>query len=75
MPKHSKTLEKLVEADPRYDSYEFCEGEEYPHRLYLAKGWKSASDPMGEVHQGNGRTVQECREDARPIPCNCEWCQ
>ena len=73
--KTSKTLRNLAESDDRIAEYEFIgEGEESPHRLWLAPGWKSASDPVGVVHFGSGRTVRECIQDSVRIPCYCEDC-
>lgn len=44
--------------------------------LYYGRGWKSATDPVGCLHQEHEDTKREVMRLAKiALPCNCEDCK
>jgi hypothetical protein len=43
--------------------------------IYLKRGWKDGSDPLGACHQVHENTITECASCMRGVlPCDCNEC-
>ena len=56
-----------VKRHPAVEYVEVNATDDVRYWVYLREGFTAASDPLGQLTQGNGRTVREAIEDVFPV--------
>lgn len=67
---HSKTIQRKVEADKRFDEYSYSPYK--GHWVYTAKGYCHSYSGLHTIHEDTaGETLRAMRNVK---PCSCEEC-